>query len=106
MSLRDRLNKPHSVLKREIFIKISQQELDEKVECSFYSCKERFLKSEMFECEWCYKLFCKTHKNPKRPMAFPGGRTNGNASDDMEEYHKQGHPCPPYALFIWKSEKK
>ena len=79
---------------------------EEKIECHYYFCDNRLFKNEMYECEYCHNLFCSEHKEPKRPLAFPGGRTDRNASDDMIEYHKKGHPCTDYAQFIIRWERK
>ena len=71
--------------------------------CDYHSCYKKLAVSK---CEYCKEYFCKKHL-----YAIPPGppRFNGTSFEDllfMEEWRKDGHPCPEYYKEWEKKVKK
>jgi hypothetical protein len=67
--------------------------------CSYHLCAER---TELRECRYCGKKFCKDHLKAKSPSLPP---FNGR-SGDMIAWRGPGHPCPDYLFYSRQKEKE
>ncbi|MDP4012646.1 MAG: CAP domain-containing protein [Candidatus Nanoarchaeia archaeon] len=70
--------------------------------CEYHPCRKE---TEVSNCEICNKKFCQKHLHPKIP-GMP--RFKGTSKEDklfMDEWRKDGHPCPKYIPF-WEAENE
>ncbi len=67
--------------------------------CSYHPCRTRI---KLLTCKYCGKNFCEKHLNPKIPMLPP---FKGKPKE-MDDWRKDGHPCPEYPPYLKLKEKE
>jgi hypothetical protein len=67
--------------------------------CSYHPCRTKI---KLLTCRYCGKNFCAKHLTPKIPMLPP---FKGKPKD-MDDWRKDGHPCPEYPPYLKLKEKE